>query len=264
MAARIISVNNQKGGPGKTTTTFHLAREAIRRGLKVLLVDADPQGNLTKSASAEDLSDDTLSLADVLTPRVQEKIREVIVPTVWEGADLVPTVGAALGYVRQELDQIPVAGESRLREALTDLVDDYDLILIDCAPALDKLTINAMVAATDVLIVTQPKLYSVEGLSRLLETIALVKQHYNSALNIAGIVVNLYESATVSARRWVDEIRAAAKEQGIPLLEPLVPKAVVIADAAESGTGLDQWGSSGARAMAKIYSDHFDQIERNK
>lgn len=261
MASRIIAMCNQKGGPGKTTSTFHLARAAVLRGRRVLLVDADPQGNLTRSASAEDLGDDALSLADVLSSRTSEKLRDVIVPSVWEGADLVPTVGETLSLVREELVVSSVGSESRLRSALGDVAEDYDLILIDCAPSLDKLTVNAMVAASELVVVTQPKLYSVDGLSRLLDTVALVKEHYNASLEVTGIIVNLYEERTISSKRWVEDIRAAAEARGIPIVEPLVPKAVVIADAGESGTGLDEWGTPGARTMAQIYSDHLDQIE---
>ena len=118
MTAQILALCNQKGGVGKSTTTFHLARAAVQAGRRVLVVDLDPQGNLTTSIAAETVDDDQAQLADALSSRAPETLRDVIVPGLWPGLDLVPTAGVTLGAVRDELVIAGAGRESRLREAL--------------------------------------------------------------------------------------------------------------------------------------------------
>lgn len=260
MPAQIIAVSNQKGGVGKSTLTLQISRAAVLAGLHVLLVDADPQGNLTTSAAREPVAPDAVGLADVLSARAPETIEDVIVPGAWEGADLVPTVGTVLGLVRDELVVTPVGRETRLRDALAPVVDRYDLVLIDCAPALDQLTINALTAAHQALIVTQAKLYASNGLAALLDTIEQTRQHYNPGLSVAGVLVNLYEGSTVAARQWYAELQEAAAAREIPMLEPPVPRWVVIADASEAGMGVDEWGSPEGRRAADLIQSHFRSI----
>lgn len=261
MSARIVALCNQKGGVGKSTTTFQLARAAVRRGRRVLVVDNDPQGNLTTVAAAEEVADDQVGLADALSSRAPETIRDVTVPGVWPGLEVVPTSGATLGSVRDELVIAGAGREGRLRQALADVVNDYDLILIDCAPSLDQLTINGLTAAGDVLVVTHSKLFSSNGLGQLLATIGDVRTYYNPALRVAGVLINQHEEQTVSGKTWVEELRAAADERGVRVLDPPVPKRVVISDATEAARGLDEWGSAEAAALGAIYADHLTTIE---
>ena len=261
MTARIIALCNQKGGVGKSTTTFHLARAAVLRGRRVLIVDLDPQGNLTAVAAAETVEEDQTGLADVLSTRAPETLRDVIVPGVWPGLDLVPTSGVTLGYVRDELVIAGAGREGRLREALATIVGDYDLILIDCAPSLDQLTINGLTGAAFAVVVTHSKLFSANGLAQLLDTIDSVRQHYNPALRVAGVIVNQHEEQTVSGRTWLNELRAAADGRGLTVLSPPVPKRVLISDATEAARGLDEWGSAEATALGAIYADHLTAIE---
>lgn len=257
MAARIYALCNQKGGVGKSTTAFHLARAAVLRGLRVLLVDADPQGNLTSVAASDQAAEDQVGLADVLSARAEETLRDVVVPGIWPGLDLVPTTGAELGWVRDELVGAQAGREARLREALVDVRDDYDLILVDCAPSLDQLTINGMTAADAVLVVTQSKLLSVNGLAQLLDTIDSVRQYYNPGLQVAGVIVNQHEDRTRAGRHWLEVLNEATKERGLPVLQPPVPKRVVISDATEVAQGLDQIGSAESAALAAIYADYL-------
>ncbi|RLV51390.1 ParA family protein, partial [Aeromicrobium phragmitis] len=112
----------------------------------------------------------------------------------------VPTSGIALGYVRDELVIAGAGREGRIREALEDVSEDYDLILIDCAPSLDQLTINGLTAAHGVIVVTHSRLWSANGLAQLLQTITSVREHYNATLRVAGIIVNQHEDSTVGGR----------------------------------------------------------------
>lgn len=264
MSARVIALCNQKGGVGKSTTTFQLARSAVRRGRRVLVVDNDPQGNLTSVAAADEVDDDQAGLADALSTRAPETIRDVIVPGVWPGLDVVPTSGATLGYVRDELVIAGAGREGRLRQALDQVSADYDLIFIDCAPSLDQLTINGLTAADEVLVVTHSKLFSSNGLGQLLGTIEDVRTYYNPELTIAGILINQHEDRTVSGSTWVDELAEAAQAKGLRLLTPPIPKRVVISDATEAAKGLDEWGSADAAGLGALYDDHLTTIEGDR
>ena len=261
MTAQILALCNQKGGVGKSTTAFHLSRAAVLRGLRVLLVDLDPQGNITSTAAAEGVPDDQAGLADALSARADETIRDVIVPGVWPGLDVVPTSGETLGYVRDELVIAGAGREGRLREALADVLDDYDLILIDCAPSLDQLTINGLTAAHGVVIVTHSKQWSLSGLAQLLNTIESVRQYYNPLLRICGVIVNQHEEQTIGGRYWLEELHTAAQERGLSVRAPPIPKRVAIADATEAARGLDEWGTTDAAALGAIYADHLKTLE---
>lgn len=260
MTASIIALCNQKGGVGKSTTAFQLARAAVLAGRRVLVVDADPQGNLTSVAAAEVVGDDQVGLADALSARAPESLAQVIVAGVWPGLDVAPTSGATLGLVRDELVVAGAGREGRLRQALAQVASDYDLVLIDCAPSLDQLTINALSAADAVVVVTHAKLFSANGLAQLLETVASVREHYNPALAVAGIIVNQHEERTLSGQGWLAQLHEAATARALVVLEPPVPKRVVISDATEAARGLDQWGSAEASALAAIYAGYLAAI----
>lgn len=261
MTARVIAICNQKGGVGKTTTAFHLARAAVIAGKRVLLVDLDPQGNLTSATSKEHIPDDQAGVADVLSPRADEVMADVVVDGVWEGLHLVPTAGATLGFVRDELTAIQAGREARLKVKLRAIAEQFDLIIIDCAPSIDSLTVNGLTAADAALIVTHTKQFSANGLAQLLANIDLVREHYNSSLEIAGILVNQHEEQTISGRGWASDLHHAATQRGIKMLEPYMPKKVVVSDTVESATGLDEWGSRDASDLAAVYSSYLIQLE---
>ena len=260
-SARIVAVCNQKGGIGKTTTTFHLARAAVRAGRRVLVVDLDPQGNLTSVAAAEEVPDDQVGLADALSDSTPDALRDVLVAGVWPGLDVVPTSGATLGSVRDELVIAGAGREGRLRQALAEVAEDYDLILIDCAPSLDQLTINGLTAADRAVVITHSKLFSSNGLGQLLSTVEAVRAHYNASLRVAGVLINQHEEQTVSGRTWGEELHAACEARGLRVLDPPVPKRVVVSDAIEAARGLDEWGSAEATALSGLYSGHLTTLE---
>ena len=251
----IVAVCNQKGGVGKTTTTYHLARAAIRRGMRVLLVDLDPQANLTMIATAAPVARDSVSMADVLSPRAGEQLVDVTVPGMWKGLDVAPAIEHTLAGVRDELVGISVGREARLRKALAGV--EYDLVLIDCPPELGLLTINGLAAATDAVVISHAKLFSAQGTAGILDTINTVREHYNPQLRFAGVIVNAHEAHTITGRERLDELRAA-----VPVLEPVIPKRAPINDAAEASVGLDQW--PGAGDLTDLYDQHLTTITKEK
>ncbi|MDN5585207.1 MAG: ParA family protein [Brevibacterium sp.] len=260
MPAKIIAGCNQKGGVGKTATMQNLARAAILRGKRVLLVDADPQGNLTTTTTADEMPQDAAGLADALSTRTNDTLRDVIVPGVWGGLDVVPTTGGTLSAVRNELDAASVGRERRFSEALAPVLEDYDLILIDCGPSLDILTINALTAAHAAVAVTEAKLYGSHGLVQLLNTIREVGEYYNPPLFLAAVIVNRYQENTVSGRTWKADLDANRAALDLPLLEPPMPFHVAISDAVEASKGLDEWRGPKARAAAELYDSYLTTI----
>lgn len=255
-----IALANQKGGVGKTTTAYNLARAAHTHQIKTLVIDMDPQGNLTSALAAEPLAEDRPGVADALHSRAPEQLSDVLVETAWSQVTLAPTVGEALAFVRDEMVIAGAGRESRLLEALAPLKDQYELILIDCAPSLDLLTLNAMTAADQVLVITHPAQWSSNGLARLLETIGNVSRFYNPALGVAGVVINHFEKQTLNDAHWRREIEAAITERGLRMIYPPIPKRAVIKAAAEAGVGLDEWSSTEAHHLHQTYARILDTI----
>lgn len=260
--AKIIAVANQKGGVGKTITTFHLSRAAHTLGLKTLVIDMDPQGNLTSALSVDQLPEDTAGVADALTRRTNQTMTldQVVLETIWSKVDMVPTVGDVLADVRDEIAAAKVGREFRLRQVLEQLPTDYDLILIDCAPSLDVLTINAFTAADYVLIVTHAAQWSSNGLYRLLGTIDDIRHYYNPELTVAGVLINQIEVNTINNTQWKHVIEEAVTSRGLRILEPAMPKKVFIKDSAESGKGLDEWPHPKATDIHEIYVSYLTSI----
>lgn len=256
---RSIALTNQKGGVGKSTTTFHLARAAVLDELRVLVIDLDPQGNITAALAPEFLDEQAPGLADALSARSTETLASVITSTIWDGCYLAPTTGEALSVVRDELVLAGAGREATLLAQLHEIRDDFDLVLIDCPPSLDQLTINALTCATGVLVVSQARQWSASGLARLAETIRAIQTYYNPALQPLGIVVNQFEHKTVSGMHWYSELSRAAEDLQLPLFEPPIPKRVVIGDAVEAATGLDEYPGV-PRRLVDIYDTYLREV----
>ena len=224
---KVISFTNKKGGVGKTTTAVNMAAYCADFGKRVLLVDLDSQGNATtglgfsKSALKK-------SVFNVLVE--DEKISQNVLPTQVKLLDLLP---ANVDLSGAEVDLVYKHDRERiLKEALDKVRGDYDYIFIDCPPSLGLLTINAWVASDSVIIPLQSEYYALEGVSQLMNTIAMVKQHLNPGLQIEGVVITMYDGRALISRQITAEIKKFFKNK---LYEIIIPRNVRLSEAPSHG-----------------------------
>jgi chromosome partitioning protein len=255
----VVSFVNQKGGVGKTTTTYHIARAGVRARLKILVVDMDPQGNLTSRAAREDLPSNVASIADVLSHRTRSSISDVVVDGVWDDLDVVPSGNNVLMTVRDELVVAGAGRESRFAQALNQ-TSGYDLILVDCPPSLDQLTINALTASSTVVIVAEPEAFSSQGLVQVTESIAEVQEYYNKNLQITGVLVNGRDRRRITDKEELDLLRTHCEAAGLLLMEPVMEHRAQIGDSIRASVGLDQWPDRDGAVLAAQYSHHLNTI----
>lgn len=244
MSKHIIAVLNQKGGVGKTTTTINLAAFLAHANRCVLVVDLDPQGNTTSGLGVDKQTLDS-TLYDVLFSR--EQVTDVIREVTTHGLFLLPA-NAQLAAAEVELVSVSNR-EQQLKQILQSL--DYDIILIDCPPSLGLLSINALTAATDVLIPVQTEYYALEGLSQLLSVTQQVRQALNPSLNVLGVVMTMYDSRTSLSEQVKQELD---KHFGSKVFKTVIPRNVRLAEAPSFGKTIvehDKW-SKGARAYKAL------------
>lgn len=251
--ARIISVANQKGGVGKTTTTVNLGACLAFLGKKVLLIDIDAQGNATSGIGIRksDVGEDVYDVLVNETP-----IKDVILPTSRENLEIVP---ATIQLAGAEIELTPMmARESRLKEALKAVAGDYDYILIDCPPSLGHLTINAFTASDSILIPVQCEYYALEGLSQLLNTIRLVQKHFNPELRIEGVLLTMFDARTNLGIEVVEEVRKYFSER---VYDTIIPRNVRLSEAPSHGLSIIDYdprsrGAEVYQALAKEVIKH--------
>ncbi|WP_395531888.1 ParA family protein [Enterococcus lactis] len=225
--AQIISVANQKGGVGKTTTTVNLGACLASLGKKVLLVDMDAQGNATSGVGIRK-PDVTKDIYDVLVNELP--IDEATLITEHENLSIVP---ATLQLAGAEIELTSMmARESRLKGSLAEVSSQYDYILIDCPPSLGHLTINSFTASDSILIPVQCEYYALEGLSQLLNTVRLVQKHFNPELEIEGVLLTMYDARTNLGNEVVEEVRKYFREK---VYETIIPRNIRLSESPSHG-----------------------------
>ena len=252
---KIIAVTNQKGGVGKTTTSVNLAAALAYSQKRVLLVDIDPQANATQGIGINRLN----MRGSIYEVIVNEKtVEEVILKSQVPGLDVVPS-SIDLAGVDIELSEVKVGRESRLKEQLYRVKNNYDFIIIDCPPSLGVLNTNALTAADTVMIPVQCEYYALEGLTQLLSTIRLTQQVFNPDLTIEGVLLTMLDSRTNLGLEVVEDIRSYFKER---VYDTIIPRLVKLSEAPSHGKPIIAYEpqSRGAEAYLNLAKE---VIERN-
>jgi chromosome partitioning protein len=246
-ATRVFTVANQKGGVGKTTTTVNLAAALARSGARVLVIDLDPQGNASTALGVEHRSD-TASVYDVI---INDEPMAAVVQKSPEFAALY-CVPATIHLAGAEIELVSlVAREQRLRSALELFLDEspelFHYVFIDCPPSLGLLTINAFVAASEVLIPIQCEYYALEGLSQLLSNIKLIERHLNPRLAVSTILLTMYDSRTNLANQVVQDVREHFPAE---VLRTVIPRSVRISEAPSYGQSVISFDASSPGSLS--------------
>ena len=256
--AKIIAVANQKGGVGKTTTTINLSASLAANDYKVLLVDSDPQGNATTGLGIAKHADKS-SFYDVIMG--QKAIHEVLLPTDVEGLDILPA-NRNLVAANLELVDLPDR-ETRLREALSTAREKYQFILIDCPPALDLLTLNALVAADSVLIPIQCEFFALEGVSQLMDTIDGIRDSFQHNLAIEGILLTMYDERNNLTKQVADDLKEFFEDE---IFKTVIPRSIRLAEAPSHGKPILTYDlrSKGAESYIKLAKEILSKEQHGK
>ena len=255
--AKIISVANQKGGVGKTTTTINLSAILAKKGKRVLLIDADPQGNATSGVGTE--KNVETSTYDLLVG--DTKVEEVVEKTVVKNLLVCPS-NINLAGAEVELVSM-MSREQRLKEKLEEVKDKFDYIIIDCPPSLGLITLNAFTASDSVLIPVQCEYYALEGLGQLINTINLVKKHLNKSLEIEGALLTMYDIRTNLSNQVVKEVKRYFNDK---VYKTVIPRNVRLSEAPSYGMPITEYDprSKGAKMYEKFTKELLKANEGDK
>ena len=253
ISTRIFTVANQKGGVGKTTSAVNIAAALAMGGLRTLIIDLDPQGNASTAFGIA--RDEVAGMYEVITKEVAISDVALKVP----GYPHLEIIPATQSLANAEVELVPmVARELRLKKALTNYLSDaasrgerFDYVIIDCPPSLGLLTINALVAADELLIPIQCEYYSLEGLTLLLHTVSLIQEHLNPNIKLSTIVLTMFDGRTRLANDVADEVR---KHYPAELIDIPIPRAVRVSEAPSYGQTVMTYdpSSNGAEAYGLV------------
>lgn len=254
--ARTIAITNQKGGVGKTTTSINLSASLAAADCRVLIIDCDPQANTTGGLGFPH-DPERVSLYEVLVDQIP--VDAAILSTGFSGLDLLPSgrhlAGANVELVGQE------GREVRLTRSLEAIQDRYDFIFIDCPPALDQLTLNALIAADSVLIPIQCEYFALEGVSALMETIDQLKQGLNEELAIEGVLLTMFDERTSLTKQVASDLREFF---GSAMFETVIPRNIRLAEAPSHGKPVMEYDlrSKGADSYLQLAREVLDRMEQ--
>ena len=242
---RIIAVANQKGGVGKSTTAINLSACLAEKGQKVLTIDIDPQGNTTSGLGVDKNAVEN-TLYELLLG--ESEVKDTIIKEVIENVDL---IASNINLSGAEIELIGVDEKEYILKKVTDRVrDNYDYIIMDCPPSLNMLTINALTAATSVLVPIQCEYYALEGLSQLIHTIDLIKERLNPKLEIEGVVFTMYDARTNLSLQVVENVKENLDKN---IYKTIIPRNVRLAEAPSYGMPINMYDSRSAGAEAYRY-----------
>jgi chromosome partitioning protein len=254
---KVISIANQKGGVGKTTTAINVATIIAKKNKKVLLIDADPQGNASSGLGLEKNVEN--SLYDVLINEVD--IKETLQETEIKNLKVCPS---NMDLAGAEVELVPLMSrEQRLKERLDEIKEEFDYIFIDCPPSLGLITLNAFTASDSVLIPIQCEFYALEGLGQLLNTINLVKKHLNKGLEIEGAVLTMYDIRTNLSNQVVKEVKRYFNDK---VYKTVIPRNIKLSEAPSYGMPITMYDekSKGARAYEKLSKEILKNNEKKE
>lgn len=254
---KILAITNQKGGVGKTTTCVNLAASLASLGKQVLLIDLDPQGNAS-TGSGIDKAHLKSSIYHVLIG--EKSLKEVVVASVKGGFDIAPSNRELAGAEVELVNEL--ARETRLKVAITKLAGVYDYVLLDCPPALNLVTVNALTAASAVMIPMQCEYYALEGLSDLVNTIKKVRAHLNPTLEIEGLLRTLFDTRNMLAQQVSAQLIGHFGEK---VYKTIIPRNIRLAEAPSYGMSVLNYdkNSKGAHAYLELAKEIMNKERKN-